>query len=401
MKHIHFATSNTEFETLNLKVAGNALLSLFDNFGDIAQKIQKLRDYSQMAQANSAELFIDSGINNISGRVTPEFDESAEEYYLEFLANEEYDYIFSPDLPLGLRLDQAALYDLGYKTIHKTLEIVKKNPAIRDKFFLTQHLKSPGRKEVWEALDKELEISKHVTHRAITGLSKGSNRGAEFTILGNTIFRLFNDHIESGNDVFRIHLMGIDSPQERFTVAMMEKILNRYAKKNHHRSKTILTYDSAKYVQDGWHKTLTMSFWQYKDGKPSRYRYDNIPDSTLQQIYGKSEYLIKKAIENLKIGQSCSDAFIPLSIYSQKNLDAFFMEVIDGFKILDTIDTQGKKVLPTRRLENLRDELREEFKSKLFPDKIIHDLKHASGLYHWLFYDREPEKLDLATQKLI
>jgi hypothetical protein len=423
MKYIHVAIQDKTFEERNIIVTENGLASIYEwankkRFGVLnishQQRKQAIVDYFKLVKSLNGERVVDSGgFSIIQGRVPFEGIDEYVEYYLDFLENEEYDFIFSPDIPWGFeeeRLqDKRIIHALNYKVTHKTLQVINRKPEIRDKFLYIYHFKMPGQLEVWNKIHEELELDKHIIHRAIGGLVgvKGKNRKIDFTIFMSMIFRVFWDYYQAGNFVeeLRIHLLGVYLPKERFVIAVCEKILNRFAKKQNLKTNITLAYDTMDFAYDSWYSAKETFFWSYAGNQLDRYLYHSVPSNILTHVYGPAISHLQAEITNLNKGNRMgnADAFVPLSIYSQTQLDNFFMSVTDYYKIADVIDTKNIRnpniVVPRADITQLKDTLQHDFRRfpKLFPDQIESDLLMLAGFSHWLFYDQDLSRLEAAN----
>ena len=264
MEYVHVAIQDKIFEERNIKVTGRALASIYEWADNkrfaltgipYPQRKQALITYLKKVQALNGKRYIDSGgYSIINGSVPFRGIEEFIGFYLDFLENEVdlYDYIFSLDIPWGFNDDRLQnkqiIYALNYRVLHQSLQIIKKNPIIRNKFLFIYHFKMPGQLEIWNKLYEELELAKHITHRAIGGLVgvKGKNRRIDFTVFISMIFRVFWDYYQAGDFIaeLKIHLLGVYLPKERFAIAVCEKILNRFAKKQGLSTNITLTYSA-------------------------------------------------------------------------------------------------------------------------------------------------------------
>ena len=82
--------------------------------------------------------------------------------------------------------------------MQKTLEMIKRRPEIKEKFYFIQHFKMLDQFEIWNQLEEELNINDHIIHRSIGGLVglKKMVRHFQRTTFLPMIFKSFFNFIE-------------------------------------------------------------------------------------------------------------------------------------------------------------------------------------------------------------
>jgi hypothetical protein len=424
MKFINVAMG-TKFEDKVTCLTGNTLASIwslikYQNFkmGTFTHKDRKkkLLDYiKNIIQANKSIVTIDSGGYSIIKGEIP-FDQISlfEEYYLHILEEErdKYDMIFTLDIPWGandLRLQNAEIIDaLNFRSLKRTFEVLERNPELRDKLFYVYHFKTEKQYRIWQKHYQEMDIGSRITHRAVGGLVglKGNAMWVRFTPFTIMLYKCLYDYLDAGFEVpeLKIHVLGVYIPRERFVIALVEKIFNKFLEENKIETKLAFTYDSVNYARESIDFPKTMHFWDYQNKTLSRSRYHGVPDHILNQVYGNDVDDIKAEIQNLLQGKKRNDtsSFIPLSVNSQIQLDQFLMDIVDKHDVINKLDISSYTgtVKSRKASENpaiaLAEELEKQYqKFELFSlKKLIKDLEYIRGFTAWLFHNQDPHKLE-------
>jgi hypothetical protein len=432
MQFVNIPTPYPAIDDTVIKLTGRTMVSLFEimnskRFGILEETIshadrkKKLIEYSNRVRQNNGEIYVDSGGYSIISSNLNYYDiEEYEEYYQDFLEfnSDLYDYIFSLDIPYGIVdekiQDRQTVHAFNYRSLDRSLDILQRNPALVEKFIFVYHFRMLDLWEVWQTLYKELDIGKKIIHRAIGGLVglRGMNRHQHFSTFTFIVFRLFCDFVQSGSDAeeFKIHLLGVNHPIDRFLIAIMEKALNVAIGD---KTKITFSYDSVRYNYDAWKQFDKTKYWNFRNGQLTSGKLVDVPDSTIQKVYPSDHAYVKSEIANHLQGADLknSSTFIPLSIHSQMQLDEFFMHVVDKVDIVSRMNFGGKstkKKIDTE-IAGIMDDLfanykaffsRDQKKKKksMFEKRIENELKIVAGLLNWLAYIKDPEKLEKVTR---
>ena len=215
MRHIHVAAHGSHFEYDRLRLTGNALISLIDTLqygintkiGDGIQGKDMVQEYRDkvIKSCQGAKLYLDSGgYSIIKGDVA--FDKILDfiDEYHDFVSKniECFDYIFTLDIPIGLKdiklKREDTIYNLNKISLQKTLALIKKKPQLKEKIYFIQHFKMRQQFDIWNQLEEELNIKDHIIHRSIgglVGLKKVVTHFKRTTFLP-MIFRSFYNFVE-------------------------------------------------------------------------------------------------------------------------------------------------------------------------------------------------------------
>jgi hypothetical protein len=432
MQFVNIPTPYSAIDDMVINLTGRTMVSLFEimntkRFGILEETIshadrrKKLIEYSNRVRQNNGEVYVDSGGYSIISSNLNYYDiEEYEEYYQDFLEydSELYDYIFSLDIPYGITdekiQDRQTVHAFNYRSLDRSLEILSKNQTLIEKFIFVYHFRMLDLWEVWQKLYQELDIGKKIIHRAIGGLVglRGMNRHQQFSTFTFIVFRLFCDFVQSGSDAeeFKIHLLGVNHPIDRFLIAIMEKALN-VAIGN--KTRITFSYDSVRYNYDAWKKFGKTQYWDFRNGQLTSGKLIDVPDAMLRRVYPSDHTYIKTEIANHLAGSDLqnSNIFVPLSIHSQMQLDEFFMHVVNKVDIVSRMNFGGQttKTQVNKQIGEIMDDLfanyktffsrdKKKKKKSMFEKRIEDELKIVAGLLNWLAYINDPEKLERVTR---
>ena len=295
--------------------------------------------------------------------------------------------------------------------LNRSFDAISRDPALKEKFIFIYHFRLLDLWEIWQELYQELDIGKKVIHRAIGGLVglRGMNRQFDYTGFTFVIFRLFYDFLQSGiePEEFKIHLLGVSYPIERLMIAIIEKALNNMME-NNKKTKITFTYDSLSYSYDAWKKFGKMKYWDF-NGKLSSFQLHSAPQQIMQKVYKSDLPQAQAEISNNQAGLKLNNSsiFVPLSIYSQTQLDKFFMFLVDDLNILKRMNINNQ--IPAQQsfydqIADIRDDMFQSYKPffKSFSEaRVESELKMVAGLIIWLAYIDDPVKLETATRNYI
>lgn len=445
MKHVHVAMEGSKFESENLRVTRNSLVSLikaFDgtyfghsSFNRVKETIRNYKE-SQVVPQEATQWIDSGGYSIIVGDIGPKDIYKCTIFYSKYLRLESlnFDKIFSLDIPISLKYKELNtkknIYTLNYRSLFDTIGVMEDIPDLRNKIYYIYHFKIREQHAIWNKLYKDLDIGKHFVHRAIGGLVgiKGGNHcpWINFTSFLPMLFRLFNDYVNSPIKlpVFKIHILGVYGRGERFCMAFVERLLNEMAKQ--HNTKVELTYDSINYIRTSQLKFRDLDIFSLSGNGLDCYTIGNIPDNILKLIYLDDDVIIKvkapKHSRNKTVDESINkfqfikdeiskcyfnkknrlkdiSCFAPLNIYSNIQLDKAFEEIIDKTNILDIVAPKRDGTPDTKKIDDFTDGLKTStdhhnvFTSHL-SSFINRDLVCTSELMNWWLNDRTEAALE-------
>ena len=386
-----------DYELATLNVTNRALISLihglsqknfgFDTVKDIALQIQ---DYKK-SKAVNFDLYIDSGGYSIIQGDVP-FDKThmfIESYhqYLEY-HHQDFNYIFSLDIPIwGKKGEEEKntienLYEFNKISLSYSCDLLQKHKqALIDKFLFVWHFKILDQFETWNKIYDELEINSWIKNRAIGGLVglRGDLKYIDFSVFIPMAFRCFYDHLDSpyADDIFKLHFLGINRPQDRFVITLLEKLFQHYLKNP---SGTDFTYDSINYTKNALFQSRAPAVFNFTNNELTLYKnVHKLPNDIIDHVYFtpdlKEGFLAERKLlanfEKLKD----SPVFVPLNVYSNMMLDKYCAHLIDEYQFIDILTSTDFKTKAMKQAYNALHEL-EQNETSVFSVNFFKELKN-------------------------
>ncbi len=353
-------------------ISNENLISLFSNIGTITPKFLysiieglKQKDFGidtmtkcgyhiRKAADNftsNSEAFIDSGGYSIlRGDISYRQIPTAIETYLYYLNNEQshFSRIFSLDIPMiGVNSEhntKSKIYDMNKESLYRSREILDSDKDLADKFMFVWHFKIKEQYEIFEKLYTELELSRWIGGRAIGGMVglRGSQH-FNFSPFIGIAFRCLYDYLDAERyDLpFRLHFLGIYLRQDRFVIAILERLFEKFLDGN-----TVeFSYDSVNYEHSSrMNKELPIA--HYDGNELSLFKnIEQVPLEIIKQTYqdtGLYEFILNE-IESRKSGHRLrnSGSFSALNIKGNIDIDNFFLDIIDSYGVIDILNNQS------------------------------------------------------------
>ena len=320
------------------------------------------------------------GYSFIKGDIPPSKLLTLIDCYTVYLESEidKYDYIFSLDIPFSLKYKafntKANVLDANMKSLKETRTILGDHALLQEKFYYVWHFKMQAQFSIWKHLYDHLEMGKFVRNHAIgglVGLRKATS--VKFTPFTGISYYILSRHLlgNFAHEELGLHFLGVYTPSDRFHIAFLEKLFRGYLAGV---ADIRTSYDSINPVHTvRMNKVVPLYIVQGEDFKiyPSLIdapmdvlREIAVDDGHLLQIM--SEIDRRRAMERLEN----SAAFSPLNVFSNLQLDKFFIMVIDQY---DLTGEFGKATSPT----NLKGRLVRIFKDieKRYPKAFSAHMK--------------------------
>lgn len=432
MKFIHVLGSPTPidtnkkkgYDTPNINLTKRALLSLIyglkqKNFGfDTVKKIAlKIRNYVE-SEAISFDLYIDSGGYSIIGGDVP-FDSTHKfiESYHQYLEHHhmDFNYIFSLDIPVwGKQNDKNTVKNLyAFNKISQSYskKLLQRYPEmLLDKFLYVWQFKIIDQYEVWNSLYEELEINQWIKNRAIGGLVsiRDDAHHIDFAAFIPMAYRCFSDHMDSpyAADVFKLHFLGINLYQDRFAIALLEKMFQFYLYGEDH---TDITYDSINYKKSSLLNARSLQIYDYCNGQLVLYKsVHHLPEEIVDKVYYTPELKagFLHAKELLDQGEKLSDTsvFVPLNIYSNIKVDQYFINIIAKYKFVELLTFTDFKTEAMTQVQNALYDM-EKNEPAIFPDTFFGETSNNLDLIYdlnqWCVNGRDKKELDRFIREVI
>ncbi len=408
--------------TINNRIAQNGLFSLIDglkgenitseNMERTSNRIQEY--YQKICQPAGSSLWIDSGgYSFIKGDLPTHILELAMDQYQGFLRDpsEYYRFIFSLDVPYSLADDdfntKKNIYNYNKVSLQQSIQILKRNRDLVEKFFLVYHFKTPELYKIWRRLEKNLSLRNHIKFRAIGGMvSIHDIAKLSISPFIATTFQCLFDYENSvfNGKEFRIHFLGINIEYDRFVIAFLERLIQHYLGAS---VSVLFTYDtvkfkrSAMYYQDHIcefdgsvlhaHDPLQLSDQWYS----SMYQnHENLIPEVKADLLSKSAGKKHREQANLE----------PVTVSSALAVDRFFERIIEKYEMIDVmINAHNGNYFEPEIAEVLSlafDGYHHIF-SRNAIDKIKESLEHVYTFHHWYTKKKDADYLEKISLQFI
>jgi len=408
-----------DFSKHSIKYSKNFLISIIDglnqkNFGiDTLQcTINDIIFYkNKYINIPNYKLFVDSGgYSIIVGDVKPNDISKFIDCYIYYLETQMniYDYIFSLDIPIFLEYPtyntKENIFKLNNLSLSKSIDILNKYPQLKDKFFFVYHFKVRGQYDIWNKLYDDLELKKYIKCWSIGGMVglRGILRNCpesedmNFSPFTAIAFKCLFDYIHTSNPTtFRLHMLGVYIKYDRFQIIILEKLFKQYIQHDN----VLLTYDSINYFRTAELKVKSLEiFCRYNDDIVKFNNLTEVPDNVLKFVYEDCYSNLIEELERLKSSKNLLniDAFVPLNVFSNLQIDSFFEMIIDKYEIINLFYSSNYSEFSRKIhiiLLNLNHKYQFLFTSKLI--KCIEENLRITYIFHiWWKNNRSKQKLD-------
>jgi hypothetical protein len=324
----------------------------------------------------------------------------------------EYDFIMSLDIPLIIGNDEFNTTQNIYRYNHQSLAATKENlinyPELREKLFFVWQFKTKEHYAIWDKINTELDLNNYVKHRALGGMvSLREIAQIDFSPFITNAFRCFLDYETSPDpsDEFRLHLLGINIRYDRFIISFLEKLFNRYM--GDHR-KAALTYDSINYSRTAQLKMRYLEIYAFDDNELRVFRdIPSVPDDILKSVYPAKLFdSIQEEISKIEglYRVNDSNAFAPLNIFSNNEIDRYFEYIIDQYELIDLLINHKNAINFKNRIRYVFDEL-SDLHPYLFTPHLVQSIKKNLDItldfHHWYAHKRDYKTLNRKIYRFI
>lgn len=350
-----------DYDRAAIAQTGNALVSIigglkqkrfgFDTLYGVMEHIREVK--RRHIDPIGGELFLDSGgYSIIVGDVSPEDIPKFIDCYNVCLVKERPadSWIFSLDIPFRINDPEfntrKNIEDLNRRSLETAREILLAHPEIRDRFYFVWHFKMPGQYEIWNKLYEELSLNDIICNRAIGGMV-GIHGAAKirFSPFTGMAFRCLQDYLEarSFGRGFRLHFLGVYIVYDRFQIALLDKLFQRYLAQADIAMESVLTYDSVNFARTSLFKAKGMAYYDLHNGALECYPdILSVPSEVFRGVYYDDELYVgvQDELANFKAGAKSSedvDAFTALNVHSNTAIDRYFSHIIDANQIVDIL----------------------------------------------------------------
>jgi len=138
-------------------------------------------------------------------------------------------------------------------------------------------------------------------------------------ILDNTDIKT-DAGIEQEEQEFRLHVLGVFNLQDRYVIALVEKLLNNHCINEGLPIKVHITYDSISYTNQALKNFKHLKYFM---DDLQWHSLEEVDDVYLEKVYLDKSDLVKREISKLNDVDRMlyADTFSPLNIYSNLNVD--------------------------------------------------------------------------------
>jgi hypothetical protein len=323
----------------------------------------------------NAKEYIDSGgYSFIKGQIHPDDIRKLIGCYLHYMIEEMRNYhrIFSLDLPISLKYN---LYNtkenvryFNRVSLLETFNVIDQIPELAEKFIFIWQFRTHDLYRIWCELHDELialGYGKYIKNRAIGGMVgiKGMT-GIRFAPFIALAYRCFKDYVEAGmfQIPFRLHLLGIYTVPDRFTIAYLERVFDRYLALESVHSGAGFTYDSINYEQQANYLSRELQTCAFINGKLDIFPdISRVPDHILRQVYYNDDLYHHALDEIQRIRQNKKLAFVgsflPMSLYAFNSMDRFMEHVIEQYGLVDILFKSTSYISYIQDIEKALDQL--------------------------------------------
>lgn len=391
-----------------LNISKNLLISMIDvlNSNNSSSKafsffkaLKEMRtEYDKHYKYN---VFLDSGgysiiVGDVKANQTREFIERYVNRVKE--GKDIYDYVFSLDIPIFLSEPEyntkEQIYNFNKWSLAATYNgLASVDETIRKKLYFVWHFKIKEQYDIWNQLYDELKINDLVYNRAAGGMVglRGITQ-IDFSPFIAPLYRGLLDYLNGNTSIpFRFHALGVYIQHDRFFLWFLEKLFNRYLNTD-----TVhITYDSVNYMRTAQLRSRELDIYHFDGNKVEIYAHINCPNEIYKDVYQNNYNNFMIEVDNIKNKTKMKDvnAFVPLNIYSNVQLDNFFEYIIDKYEIVDrflsgkmtgvfeALGAAHPHIFSSKRLECIKENFKQTWP---FHQWFIKDRKYES--FHPLMY---------------
>jgi len=351
MKYVHVASKPKEgridYDHAIMAENKMALYSIIegmrqDNFNThtLNAALESIKDYTaRYVRPVDGEIFIDSGgYSIIQGAVHPTAVRRFIQCYNAMLRlnSGAFDKVFSLDIPWSKVFSEMntrqKIMEFNDYALSSARDILLNDPVALERFSFVWHFKMPAQYEIWKTLYEKHELNRIIRHRAIGGMvALRGITGIRFSPFIGMAYRCLLDYLNAGrfDQDFTLHFLGMYLPYDRFEMAILDKLFDRYLEGE---AQAVTTYDSINPLQST-RVGKDIPLFEFTGNGLSV--YDNLvdaPAAILQHAYGDKRLIgfVQQEIARRRAGMNLqyADSFGPLSIYSHQEVNHFFEYVV-------------------------------------------------------------------------
>jgi hypothetical protein len=423
--YIHTGSPNLNqaFTQNVFNITGTSLISLIsalnsNSFGydTLFRFDQNIRKFNDQYLGTSIKFRDSGGYSIIVGDVNPNDIGKFINCYVKHLqdSSDTFDYVFSLDIPFFIGQDNYNTVEYierqNRESLSRTIEAIQDNPELKDKMLFVHQFKMHNQHAIWQRLYKELEIPKYFNHQAIGGMVGliGFTKINFAPFLGPIFMTLYN-YINNDErpDTMYVHLLGVYHGFSRFMIFFIQKLFNHYISEGKYGKECYISYDTINYFLSAQYKARDGAlYFNYENQEMEAHtKVSSIPRHVLEDVYQSDNELqiVDENITAIQNGNKLTDVnyAVPMYIKSQLNLDDFYSDIIDKFKMVE-IFTDAPNI---RNLRNKFNPILTGLKGKYsfitssFANQVMDSILISYQFHHWYMKDKTEAKLeDLLTR---
>ena len=249
MNYVYVAGGLQSEGLLDLAITRQTKNALYSLIGGLKQADfglhtieQVTADIRQFSKANTlpvgGKILTDSGgYSFLRGDIEPSLIQMLIDCYAVYFESEyeTYEYIFSLDMPYSAKYlgfnNKNDIYSANERSLKSAIRVIESNQALQAKYYFVWHFKMASQFSMWNNLYNNLDLGRYVRNHAIggmVGLKRATGiRYSPFTAMS---YHALNSYLKISfiGEEFRLHFLGIYSPQDRFHIAFLEALFQEY-----------------------------------------------------------------------------------------------------------------------------------------------------------------------------
>ena len=416
MNYVYVAGGLQSEGVLDLAITRQTKNALYSLIGGLKQADfglhtieQVTADIRQFSKANTqpvgGKILTDSGgYSFLRGDIEPSLIQMLIDCYAVYFESEyeTYEYIFSLDMPYSEKYhgfnNKNDIYSANERSLKSAIGIIELNQVLQAKYYFVWHFKMASQFSMWNNLYKNLDLGRYVRNHAIggmVGLKRATGiRYSPFTAMS---FHALNSYLNSSfvGKEFRLHFLGIYSPQDRFHIAFLEALFQEYLAGI---STVAMSYDSINPMQVA-RMNKKIPFFNLKDGSLEVYNsVSEIPISIINSIATSPEHVqtILEEIDRRNNGFRLQNAgsFGPFNVYSNLELDKFFAMVIKKYDLVSVMFHSTSPTGVNSRLGKVLGDLGRDYPqvfTRSVQQSIQQTVERTWRWHNWFVNGRNPQ----------
>ena len=384
-------------------------------FNTLHRITQDIIKYNQVL-GEDRKFFIDSGgysiiAGDVKARDVTKFIECYN-LFLERDAPNHCDYIFSLDIPIFLKEPKyntkKYIAEMNKKSIEGSLNVIKKDPCLYDKFIFVWQHKMLNQYHVWKELYEtnfgDNKDFKHFGVGGMVGLRGITN--IQFSPFISMAYKCL-DIIERKDisDTSIIHMLGIYGLHDRVIMAFLQRLFNEYYLKNS-MCRTKITYDTVNYSLSGLYKLRELTVVIPENGG---YVWGHAHDliDKMHLIIDNPDALnrITRCLLNIRNGELVEDTEMAclLNVITQVSIDKIIDKVIVEEKFVEiflqnpNFNSFKNNILPVFKKLEIQYPLIFGNRTK----KNLINFQYCAAFNEWWVTGRDQNKLETMIEKFI